>query len=524
MKKTVFALTLGLVLAANGMLAVAQDSPPSGDSPQTETAPKQAVEEPTQDPQAEEKKSDEKQADEKQADEKKAEGAPADGQPTEPEAEKSKTAEAPRSVDPRRNIFGNGSEDEVAYSKRAGEFVAVFKPLIVSAEASTVKIMSGKRQLALGIVVDSDGFILTKASELKGELTCNFPDGRSATATVFGVHPETDLAMLKIDMKNLSPIQWSTDPTPAVGHWLVTPNLQKSTLDVGIVGVNERVIPPSDPFIGIGPALVGEDAVEKVAGAKINMVVAGSPADDADLMVGDLITRIDDVEIIDWPGLQKTLKQYDADDRITLTLLRAGKELKIKLTLAERDKISPQNDRSNQQNSMGSVLSRRRKDFPNAFQHDSMLNSSSCGGPVINLDGQVVGVNIARAGRVDSLALPVQTVLPVIALLKTGELVPALVNQARLAEIDKELAELTTKMAGLPAKKSALETQYQIEKAKQEELEKILKDVQDRLKVIDLKSKNFGTELDSVKDELKTSEKARQRLEADRKQLSTGVR
>ncbi len=519
MKKTVFALTLGLVLATNGMLAIAQDAPPSSDSPQTEPAPKQAVEEPTQDPQVEEEKSDEKKSDEKKSD-----GAPADGQPTEPDAEKSETAEAPPSGGLRRNLFGNGSEDEVAYSKRAGEFVAVFKPLIVSAEASTVKIMSGKRQLALGIVVDADGFILTKASELKGELTCNFPDGRSATATVFGVHPETDLAMLKIDLKNLNPIQWSTEPTPAVGHWLVTPNLQKSTLDVGIVGVNERVIPPSDPFIGIGPAAPGDESAEKVAGAKINMVVAGSPADDADLMVGDLITRIDDVEIIDWPGLQKTLKQYDVDDRITLTLSRAGKEMKIKLTLAERDKISPQNDRSNQQNSMGSILSRRRKDFPNAFQHDSMLNSSSCGGPVINLDGQVVGVNIARAGRVDSLALPVQTVLPIIALLKTGELVPALVNQARLAEIDKELAELTSRMAGLPSKKSALETQFQVEKAKQEELEKILKDVQDRLKVIDLKSKNFGTELDSVKNELKTSEKTRQRLEADRKQLSTGVR
>lgn len=289
---------------------------------------------------------------------------------------------------------------------------------------------------------------------------------------------------------------------------------------MGIVGVNARVIPPSDPFIGIGPPLNAGDTV----GAKINSVVANSPADDADLMVGDIITRIDDVEIKDWDSLRATLGQYDANDRITLTLTRASKEMKIKLTLAERDKVSPQNERSNQQNSMGSVLSRRRKNFPSAFQHDSMLTSTTCGGPIVNLDGRVVGINIARAGRVDSLALPVQTILPIVALLETGELAPEIVNKTRLAEIDIELNELATKIVQLPEKKNALETQYQVEKAKQEELEKILNDVQDRLKVIELKSKNFGTELDSVKNELKTIEKTRQRLEADRKHLSTGLR
>ena len=33
------------------------------------------------------------------------------------------------------------------------------------------------------------------------------------------------------------------------------------------------------------------------------------------------------------------------------------------------------------------------------------------GGPVVDLDGNVVGINIARAGRVETLALPRETVL-----------------------------------------------------------------------------------------------------------------
>ena len=31
---------------------------------------------------------------------------------------------------------------------------------------------------------------------------------------------------------------------------------------------------------------------------------------------------------------------------------------------------------------------------------------ADCGGPLVNLDGKVVGMNIARAGRTESYAIP----------------------------------------------------------------------------------------------------------------------
>ena len=63
--------------------------------------------------------------------------------------------------------------------------------------------------------------------------------------------------------------------------------------------------------------------------------------------------------------------------------------------------------RSDFQNSLGGKLSVRRFGFPLAFQHDTVLRPSDCGGPVVDLDGRVVGFNIARAGRTESYALPV---------------------------------------------------------------------------------------------------------------------
>ena len=51
-------------------------------------------------------------------------------------------------------------------------------------------------------------------------------------------------------------------------------------------------------------------------------------------------------------------------------------------------------------------LSSRRSDFPAVIQHDSILQAKYCGGPLVDLDGNVVGVNIARASRVATYALP----------------------------------------------------------------------------------------------------------------------
>ena len=44
------------------------------------------------------------------------------------------------------------------------------------------------------------------------------------------------------------------------------------------------------------------------------------------------------------------------------------------------------------------------------IQHDSILAPAQCGGPICDLDGKVVGLNIARAGRVESFALPAAVV------------------------------------------------------------------------------------------------------------------
>ena len=420
-----------------------------------------------------------------------------------------------------RNRFNSKKSQSVSkFSKQSDQFVSIFDPILGSIDASTVQVVSGTRQVALGTVVDANGFVLTKASELKGKLGIEMPDGKVLLATVIGIDKPTDLALLKIDATDLPVGQWSADPTPQTGRWLATPKAgEDGKATIGVVSVDAREIPPSKPFIGI----MMEDAEEN-KGVRITQVIDNSPADFADILVGDVIFKLDDYEIKDVLGVRDAIGQFEVNDRVTLGVLREDKEIELRLNLGEQDKISPNSKRSNMQNSMGSVLSRRRKKFPMAFQHDSMLTSKTCGGPVVDLSGKIVGINIARAGRVSSLALPVSEIRDIVKELKTGDKSPEKVNKAEIASISSELSEMDEKYSHLPNKKTVLEQKYNQERARVEELNKSISDLKKRLKVIEEKKAVYGKDLKSLKGQITNVEKTRQRLEADLEQLRIGSR
>jgi serine protease Do len=60
--------------------------------------------------------------------------------------------------------------------------------------------------------------------------------------------------------------------------------------------------------------------------------------------------------------------------------------------------------------SITASLSKRRWNFSNGIQHDCAISAKDVGGPLISLDGRVMGINIARAGRIQSYAIPISDV------------------------------------------------------------------------------------------------------------------
>jgi serine protease Do len=106
---------------------------------------------------------------------------------------------------------------------------------------------------------------------------------------------------------------------------------------------------------------------------------------------------------------------------------------------------------------MGGALSDRRNGFPIILQHDAALRPSDCGGPLVDLDGKVVGINIARAGRTETYAAPTQAVLPLLYDLMSGKLAPKRSTELAAAPLNPEekVAEARLAVERAEAEKAA---------------------------------------------------------------------
>src|SRR5437879_4962217 len=89
------------------------------------------------------------------------------------------------------------------YLRTNAKFVGAFREVVAKPSVSTVRVICDGKDTALGTIVGADGWILTKANDLKGEIVCKLKDGRAFDAKVVGVHKEHDLAMLKIAADHL---------------------------------------------------------------------------------------------------------------------------------------------------------------------------------------------------------------------------------------------------------------------------------------------------------------------------------
>jgi serine protease Do len=120
------------------------------------------------------------------------------------------------------------------------KLLATFQPIVSQANAATVRIQCDEKDAALGTVVYSDGFILTKASELRGTITVKLGDGSSLAADIVSLHKPTDLALLKIGMKNLQTVAFSDSKKVPIGNWLAAGGTGSDPTAVGIVSVMTR--------------------------------------------------------------------------------------------------------------------------------------------------------------------------------------------------------------------------------------------------------------------------------------------
>ena len=72
----------------------------------------------------------------------------------------------------------------------------------------------GETNLGSGVIVSQDGYIVTNAHviEKADEITVSFNDGRRSRALIIGTDPDSDLAVIKVDMTGLTPLAFRSKP------------------------------------------------------------------------------------------------------------------------------------------------------------------------------------------------------------------------------------------------------------------------------------------------------------------------
>jgi Do/DeqQ family serine protease len=273
------------------------------------------------------------------------------------------------------------------------------------------------RQMGIGsgVIVRSDGYILTNHHVVDGaqEIRIEFTDRRGFNAKLIGSDPPSDLAVLKIDAKDLTALSLGNSDEVRVGDVVLAvgnPLGIGQTVTAGIisakgrstglsdgsfedflqtdapinqgnsggalvntngllVGINSQIVSPSGGNIGIGFAvpsnmarvvmeqLINSGKVERghlgiaiqpvtpeiatklslpeTRGVVVENVAADSAAARAGIRPGDVIVAFNAQPVTDGNTLRNQVAVTRPGTDVELTVLREGREQKVRATLGE---------------------------------------------------------------------------------------------------------------------------------------------------------------------------------------------
>jgi serine protease Do len=299
---------------------------------------------------------------------------------------------------------------------RSGQQVLnAFAPISAQTRNSIVELNVNEDTVALGTVVDANGLVLTKASELKsGKLTCWLANGKEVAAQLLAFDDDDDVALVRVKAKGLKPIQWATNKV-VEGQWAITPGLADTPQAVGIVSTLPHRIRPQRAYIGV---VFRDDSTAKPT---VRMLMPGYGAEEAGVKPGDIVLAVDGATVTNREQVIEILKEFRDGQTVQMRFQREEQEFdaSIKLTTPKPGQEAYDAYTNERENRLSGDVSLRSEGFEQAIEHDTVLEPWQCGGPLVDLDGKAIGLNIARASRVATYALPAALAREILARLKT---------------------------------------------------------------------------------------------------------
>jgi len=254
----------------------------------------------------------------------------------------------------------------------------------------------GKELTVLGTVVGRDGLIVTKDSRVDESPKIAIGDQPPIAAVVVSRDTKNDLVLLRVDRQFSSAVETVDSPELRLGTALLAPHPSNETGRVGVLGSKSFASPErkSCGYLGVLPTARDNDVVLKE--------IVGSPAKNAGLKVDDVILKVDDKQIDSVNKLIKTIGSYAPGTKIRIKIKRGEDQKVIEVTLGKRPAMNGRHAAS----FFKGGRSDRASGFTEVFCHDAHVEPKECGGPLFDLDGNFIGITIARVSRTHCYALP----------------------------------------------------------------------------------------------------------------------
>lgn len=279
------------------------------------------------------------------------------------------------------------------------------KPLAVGVSACALHVLDDQDQpVQLAVRVSEDGYFLTKASELPAGRAIRVRSPSGGVLSARRVHEEKalDLLLAKADGLDGTAAPWSASRKMDCGAWVMAPTLDTSStglpLRLGVISAKERPIPPGGAGMGIR---MRDDLQQKAV--RIIEVSADGPARTAGLREGDVVLAVDGEATPTADRLQSILRRHQPGDEVRVDFTRNNKRQQRSVRLASLAQVVSNFDGEDYGNGGVSI---RTDGYPVVLQHATPLSPRDMGGALFDLEGNAIGINIARADRVTTFALP----------------------------------------------------------------------------------------------------------------------
>ncbi|MEI8037499.1 MAG: PDZ domain-containing protein [Verrucomicrobiota bacterium] len=300
-------------------------------------------------------------------------------------------------------------EERQAVDAQTGEFNQALAPVLTTAAKSTVRVWAGDQRLAYGTVVGDGHKILTKWSEVargRADLRIESSDGKVLAAKIAGVYEDEDLAVLETSGPPFTPVQWSKENLQ-LGAFLAAPQPDGRPAAFGVVSVLERNLRDTDhAYLGIMGVMDFTGP-----GVKIQDVATDSGAATAGLHAGQIILKVGERPISGMMELKNALVGVNPGTTVTLLVQTERGPQKFAVQLGNRPQLPNYlGDRLRQMERMGGPISLVRDSFSRVIQTDMRPQPDQIGGPVVDLNGRIVGITLARADRTRAFVMPAAAV------------------------------------------------------------------------------------------------------------------